>query len=191
MSPGLWCIVQTQAVVTFGLQSESGATLAQLTSSGSLSLFGLYTEANDIPAQREALLELYNATAGQNWTADVYNNTVFLEQAAATISATSTFPGESDASSAMSAPACYSALVHHTTVACRYLQRDFSPVCRRHAAQGSVVHRRFQLLSLVGSGVLPDSIRGFTPLLLCRTSIHRRTCTCWSAHRLLQLGSSD
>ena len=101
MSPGLWCGVETQAVVTFGLQSDSGATLAQLTSNGSLSLFGLYTEANDIPAQREALLELYNATGGQNWTADVYMNTVFLEQVAAFISATSSFSGKSDASSAI------------------------------------------------------------------------------------------
>lgn len=87
-------MLQVRAVVTFGLQSDSGGTLAQLTANGSLSLFGLYTEANDIPAQREALLELYNATAGQNWTAEVYQNTVFLQQAAAFTDMTKDFSGK-------------------------------------------------------------------------------------------------
>ena len=135
-------MVPTQAVVTFGLQSDSGGTLAELTATGSLSLFGLYTEANDIPAQRQALLALYNATAGQNWTVDVYHNTVFLEQAAAFINATSAFPGKLDANNISPGPACCVAPVHHTSVACRYLQCELSPVCQRHAAQGSMVHRR-------------------------------------------------
>ena len=135
-------MVQTQAVATFGLQSDSGGTLAQLTAGGSLSLFGLYTEANDIPAQRQTLLELYNATAGQNWTAAVYQNTIFLEQAAAFINATYAFPGKSDASSTCSAPACRLAVVYFISGACRYLQCDLPPVCQRHAAQGSVVHKR-------------------------------------------------
>ena len=116
VSPGLDCVVQTQAVPTFALQSDSGGTLAQLTAGGRLSLFSIYTEGNDIPAQREALLELYNATAGQNWTAEVYQNTVFLEQAAALINKTSA-PGKLDASSTSSVPCCL-ALVHKTSVAC-------------------------------------------------------------------------
>lgn len=91
--------MQAQAVATFGLQSSSGGPLAKFTpATGSLSLLGLYTEANDIPAQREALLTLYNATAGQNWTAGVFQNTVFLQQTAAFITATSGIPGKSDAS---------------------------------------------------------------------------------------------
>lgn len=99
LAPGLCCIVQAQAVVTFGLQSGSGSPLAQFTpATGSLSLFHLYTEANDIPAQREALLTLYNATAGQNWTEGVFHNTIFLEQTAYFINATRDIPGKSDAS---------------------------------------------------------------------------------------------
>lgn len=91
--------MRAQAVTTFGLQSDSGGPLAQFTpATGSLSLDGLYTEANDIPAQREALLTLYNATAGQNWTAEVFLNTVFLQQAVYFKGVARNIPGMSDAS---------------------------------------------------------------------------------------------
>lgn len=80
---GLTCVLQLEAVVTFGLKSDAGGTLATLSTTGDLNLFGLYTEANDIPAQRQALSELYNATAGQNWYAAAYQQTIYLDAAAA------------------------------------------------------------------------------------------------------------
>ena len=94
MLPGLCCAVPTQAAVTFRLKSDTGVPLANLTADGSLSLFGLYTEANDIPAQRQALADLYKATAGQNWTAAVYQNTVFLDAAAALVQYTTFATGK-------------------------------------------------------------------------------------------------
>lgn len=184
MAPGLCCIVQAQAAVTFGLQSSSGGPLAQLTpATGSLRLFELYTEANDIPVQREALLTLYNATAGQNWTAGVFQNTVFLQQTALFRYATQNITGKSDASRAsIKHQACCLGLANDTSMACRYCPRALPCFHQRHAAQGSMAHAWLQLLSMVGSAVLPDSIRGFIPLLHGGPAVHWSACTCRSAH---------
>lgn len=94
MLPGLCCALQLQAEVTLSLKTDTGVPLANLTADGKLSLFGLYTEANDIPAQRQALADLYTATAGQNWLPAVYNNTVFLDAAAALVQYTTNASGK-------------------------------------------------------------------------------------------------
>ena len=90
---GLSCAVQLEAVVTFGLKSDTGGTVATLSATGDLGLVGLYTEANDIPAQRQALSDLYNATAGQNWYAPAYKQTIYLDAAAAFNATYGTYPG--------------------------------------------------------------------------------------------------
>ena len=69
--------VQLEAVVTFGLKSDTGRTLDTLSATEGFSLLGLYTEVNDIPAQRQVLADLYNATAGQNWFAPAYKQTMY------------------------------------------------------------------------------------------------------------------
>lgn len=122
--------------------------MANLTADGRLSLFGLYTEANDIPAQRQVLADLYTATAGLWWTAAIYHNTVFLEAAAGLKYIT-----DSDNTLA-SKMHCLGADLQqdwiHIAVACRCDHCSTSYFCERHVAQGSMVHTWLQLLSLVG-----------------------------------------
>ena len=79
LAPGLCCLKEVHAEVTFGLvSSRTGGTLATLTVSGHLSLKRSYQPENDIPEQRQALENLYNATAGRNWLA-AYSTTYNLD----------------------------------------------------------------------------------------------------------------